>query len=121
MLFHVVAVVFGVIFTLRKLDARRRESRDFPGVDPGAFELWKSTALRSYNLGVSVCFGYVVFDYVLAYGIARFLPYRALQMCHFFLLVSWIGLLVYAWVLSSRARGLQEKAGIRFAATPAPR
>jgi hypothetical protein len=121
MLLDVLSVVIGVLFTFRKLDVRGREAAHFPQVDPGLFEEWKAAALRSYNLGASVCFAYVVLDCLNHYGASRILPGTVIQLAGFLLFLGWVGLLVYAWVLAGRARGLQEKAGIQLAAPLEPR
>lgn len=124
MLFQVATLIIGVFLTVRKLDVRRREATDFPDVDPTAFQEWKSTALRAYNLGSMACFGRVLLDCVNQYGLARVLPSIAIQVGGGTLFFGWLGCLVYSFFLSSRARGLQEKARIVLlpeAPPPAPR
>src|SRR5690606_5139313 len=58
----VLAVIFGVLFTVRKLDVSRREAQDFPGVDPRAFESWRRRESAVYTLGSLACVLKVVLD-----------------------------------------------------------
>src|SRR5688572_2375157 len=80
MLFHVVTLIMGVFFTVRKLDVRRREAKDYPNVDPAAFQEWKSTALRAYNLGAFACFGRVALDVANQYALSRVAPWTVIQV-----------------------------------------
>jgi hypothetical protein len=112
MLFHVVTLIMGVFFTVRKLDVRRREAKDYPNVEPAAFQEWKSMALRAYNLGAFACFGRVALDVANQYALSRVAPWTVIQVGGGVLFVAWVGCVVYSFVLSSRARTLQEKAKI---------
>lgn len=122
MLFDIVTLIIGVFLTVRKLDVKRREAQDFPDVQSAAFEAWKAAALRAYNVGSFACFGRLFLDYVLRYGIARVVPWGVIQVGGGILFFGWVAFMVYAFVLSSRARGLQEKAKIVLlpAAPPPP-
>jgi hypothetical protein len=112
MLFDIVTLIIGVFLTVRKLDVKRREASEHPHVDVAAFEEWKATALRAYNLGSLACFGRLFLDYVLRFGVARVAPSIVIQVSGGTLFFLWVGCMVYTFVLSSRARGLQEKAKI---------
>lgn len=123
MLFDIVTLIVGVFLTVRKLDVKRREAKDYPDVPVAAFEEWKAAALRAYNLGSFACFGRLFLDYVLRYGVARVVPWSVIQVSGGVLFFGWVGCMVYAFVLASRARGLQEKAKIVLlpaAPPPAP-
>jgi hypothetical protein len=122
MLFDVVTLVIGVFLTVRKLDVKRREAKDFPEVDSQTFEEWKALALRAYNLGAGACFVRLFFDYVNQYGLARVVPSVAVQVLGGTFFFAWVGCMVYSFVLASRARALQEKAKIVLlpAAPPPP-
>ncbi len=58
----VLAVIFGILFTIRKLDASRREAQDYPHVEPGAFEAWRRRESGIYSVGSLACFLKVVLD-----------------------------------------------------------
>ncbi len=116
MALYVITVVVGIWLTMRKLDVSRRESADFPGVDSAAFERWKAAARRAYNLGSLGCFAELVVlgALELVPRLGPRVPLAVVQVIGFASLVAWIALLVAVWVLSARARRLQEEAGIRL-------
>ncbi len=121
MLFDILTLVLGIFLTIRKLEVRRHEAASFPEVDGAAFELWKSTALRAYNLGAIGCFAKLVLDYAVRYGLSRVAPWKAVQVTGFLLFVAWIGVLIGTLVFARRARMLQQKAGIRLVQAPQAR
>ncbi len=58
--FDIVAVILGVIFTIRKLDAQRREPEEFAHVDRDEFLAWRRRETFVYSVGMMSCFGKVV-------------------------------------------------------------
>jgi hypothetical protein len=117
MLFYVLALVLGIWLTVRKLDVARREAADFPNVDAAGFAAWKARAQRAYNLGSMGCFAKLLLDVALEFGAPRIgVPWRAVQIGGALVFLAWVGVLVTVWVLSARARRLQEQLGIRFLA-----
>lgn len=123
MALYVITVVLGIWLTMRKLDVSRRESADFPEVSPERFERWRAAALRAYNLGSLVCFGELLLliglELVPRLGIG--LALRTVRVIGFASLVAWLGSLILVWVLSARARRLQDEAGIRLLPRVRPR
>ncbi|MCC6666384.1 MAG: hypothetical protein IT375_21705 [Polyangiaceae bacterium] len=121
MLFDVLALVFGIWLTVRKLDVRRREAADHPGVEPAEFERWKAMALGAYNLGSLGCFAKLALDYLLQLGGPRVgVPWPVIRVGGAGLFVAWVVLLVTVWVQAHRAKKLQEKLGLQLLPKPAP-
>ena len=65
--FDVLAIIFGVMFALRKLDAKSREAADYPAVSKAEFEGWQRAATRAYGIGSAVCFFRVIFHFAWVY------------------------------------------------------
>jgi len=117
----VLALIFGIWLTLRKLDVRKREPTECPHVDPAEFDRWKQMAVSTYNLGSVGCFGKLLLDYALQLGGPRLgVPWSAIRIGGLTLFVAWVALLVVVWVRSSRAKQLQDRLQIRFAPPRAP-
>jgi hypothetical protein len=118
MLFYVVALVLGIWLTVRKLDVSRREAADHPNVAASDFERWKSSARRAYTLGSVACFLKLFLDVALEYGAPRVgLPWRVSQIGGGLAFFAWIASLVTVWVMSARARRLEDQLGLKMLAS----
>ncbi len=62
----IVAIILGIFFTIRKLDAQHRTPKEFPHVDPEVFTEWQAQEVGVYAAGMLACFGKIVID--LAFG-----------------------------------------------------
>ncbi|MBI3202532.1 MAG: hypothetical protein HYZ29_13405 [Myxococcales bacterium] len=121
MLLDVLALVFGIWLTIRKLDVRRREASDHPDVPSAEFERWKAMALGAYNLGSLGCFAKLGIDYLLQLGGPRVgVPWAVIRVGGAGLFVAWVVLLVAVWVQAHRAKKLQEKLGLQLLPKAAP-
>ena len=49
MVLDIIALILGIIYTVRKLDVRKREASEFPHVDPALFEAWRSREAGAYG------------------------------------------------------------------------
>ena len=116
----IVAVILGVLFSIRKLDVAKRQSEEFPNVGAEAFERWKRLEGSAYSLGSFACFFEVFVDVGLLVLLQRtgidpsFVRVGAATS---FLL--WIVLLIVAGIRASRGRRLREELGIDLATRPA--
>lgn len=63
--FDILAVIFGVLFTIRKLDAQKRRHGEFPHVDPDVFAEWQSREVSVFTMGMFACFAKIVAELVL--------------------------------------------------------
>ncbi len=63
--FDILAVIFGVLFTIRKLDAQKRKSAEFPHVDGKVFAEWQSREVGVFTVGMFACFAKIVAELLL--------------------------------------------------------
>lgn len=109
-LFDILAVIFGVLFTIRKLDAQRRERSEFPHVAPAAFAIWQKREVSVYGLGLMACFSKVVAKLILVYGVGPSMGYPLLRTLGMTVDLSWLVLLIVTLVrahfVSQRRREL---------------
>ena len=106
-----LAVILGIIYTIRKLDVRRRESREFPGVDPAKFERWKKKELFAYNLASFACFIKVLID-ISMLSLRGSIDWNVVRVVGGAAFFGWVIALVVSLVLGSSARKLREQLGI---------
>ena len=59
--YDIIAVILGVMFTLRKLDTQSRSAAQQPQVAPEDFERWQRQTVAAYNPGIYASFFRVVF------------------------------------------------------------
>lgn len=96
--FDIVAVILGVIFTIRKLDAQRRQPEEFPHVNREEFLAWRSQETRVYFLGMMACFSKVLAKVLIAQLLAPRLPYPTLRWLGAGVDLSWLVLIVITMV-----------------------
>jgi tetratricopeptide (TPR) repeat protein len=96
--FDIVAVILGVIFTIRKLDAQRREPEEFPHVHRAEFLTWRTQETRVYLLGMMACFSKVLAKVLIAQVLATRLPYSTLRWLGACVDISWLFLVVITLV-----------------------
>jgi hypothetical protein len=121
MLFDVITLILGIWLTVRKLDVRRREAAEHPGVDAAEFERWKRMALSAYNLGSIGCFAKIALDYALQLGAPRVgVPWPVIRVLGLGLFLTWVALLVTVWVQAGRAKKLQDRLGLVLLPRSAP-
>ena len=122
MVLDIIALILGIIYTVRKLDVRKREASEFPHVDPALFEAWRSREAGAYSLASIACFAKLLLDYGFIYYAQRAaLQPRIVQIVGLTLFVSWLAALVLAQVRAHRARKLRESLGINLDVRPPPR
>jgi hypothetical protein len=115
MIVDIVALIFGVILTVRKLDVTRRSAEQFPNVSAEDFARWQSLESSAYRLGSFACFLKIAVDYAFL-----FLAQRASSSWTLVRIVG--GTIFSAWVIAlmlvvlrgARARRLRDELGIVF-------
>jgi tetratricopeptide (TPR) repeat protein len=63
--FDILAVIFGVLFTIRKLDAQKRKHEEFPHVEASVFAEWQSREVNVFTVGMFACFAKIVAELLL--------------------------------------------------------
>ena len=106
-----LAVILGIIYTIRKLDVRRREPLEFPAVDPEQFERWKAKELFAYNLASFACFIKVLVDLSML-ALRDSINWNVVRVVGASAFFGWVFALVASLVLGSSARKLRERLGI---------
>ncbi len=93
MVIDIVAIIFGILFSIRKLETRRREPEQFPAVPAEIVERYKARALRVYNLGAGACFGKLILDYGFQFVAGRLeLPWSLVRVVGASIFFAWLGL-----------------------------
>lgn len=118
----IVAVILGIFFTIRKLDAQSRRPEDFPAVDRAAFLDWQARETKVYSAAVLACFLKVFLDLGFVYFLAEGLPYRAVQLVGAAIDLSWLGFVIFSLFRASRVREQRRRLGIYLGSRlPEPR
>jgi hypothetical protein len=114
-----LAVILGIIYTIRKLDVRRREASEFPKVNPDEFERWKKKELFAYNLASFACFIKVLVD-ILMLSLRGSIDWNVVRVVGATAFFGWVFALVASLVMGSSARKQRERLGIDLRAHDPP-
>jgi hypothetical protein len=107
-----VALILGILFTLRQMDVANRQPDRYPHVPVADFERWKRAALVAYRWGASACFAKVLLDIAFAYLMGRYsFPSGLRWGIGLTLDLGWVGLVIYSYVRVMRARALGRQVG----------
>jgi hypothetical protein len=111
-----VALILGILFTLRQMDVTNRQADRYPGVPTQDFERWKRSATLAYRWGSSACFGKVLLDIGFSQLMARVaLPAGARWGIGLTLDIGWVALVIYSYVRVMRARRYAREIGVELA------
>lgn len=115
-----IALVLGILFTLRQMDVTQRQAASFPQVREADFDRWWQLARGSYRLGSTVCFAKIIADIAAAYWMRHALPPAAVRWAVGLTLdLGWLALVAVAWFRSRRAHALARDLGIEVRARSA--
>ena len=104
----IVAVLLAILYTIRKLDVRRREPDQFPHVPREDFLRWKARETFAYNLASFACVAKVGVD--IAMYLARTkLDWNVVRMIGATAFFGWVAALVVSLVLGRSARKLRDE------------
>ena len=111
--YDIIAVIVGVMFTIRKLDTQSRSAAQQPSVSPEDFENWQRRAASAYAPGAYASFFRVVFHF----GYVRYAARHPLEPTTFgriALIVDlvWVISVVSTLIRSYYAGELRKKLGI---------
>ena len=108
-----LAVMVGVLHTVRKLDVMKRRSEDYPHVERQAFLSWQEQERAAYALGSWASFLKIVLDpAVLFFGPAIGLSGSLVRLAGASLDIGWAIIVTLAIVRASKARRRREGLGI---------
>jgi len=115
-----IALVLGILFTLRQMDVAQRQASQFPQVREADFTRWWQLARGAYRVGSTVCFAKIFLDILAAYWIRHALPPAAARWTVGLTLdLGWLALIGVAWFRSRRAHALARDLGIEVRARSA--
>lgn len=103
--FDIVAIILGVLFTIRKLDAQRRTHKEFSHVALADFEQWQALETSIYGAAMIACFAKVLADWCFVYFFAGGLPMPTVRAVGATIDISWFVLML---VTLYRTRGLAK-------------
>ena len=111
--FDIVAVLTGVMFTMRKLDAQSRHASQYPNVPAEDFESWQRQTASAYSPGAFASFFRELFHFSFVWYVSHH-PLPAVSFRHIGLLVDamWIICVVTTLVLAHFARERARKLSI---------
>lgn len=114
----ILAVIFGVWFSVRKLDAQSRRAEDFPHVARLDFEAWQSREVDAYRVAAFGCFLKVVVDLVFTLFVVPRVDFGVARTGGAVIDLSWAALLVATFVRTHRARETRRRLGIHLGMKP---
>lgn len=108
----IIAVIFGVWFTIRKLDAQKRRTEEFPHVPPDAFRAWQDREVAVYQVAIWACFAKVLVNVLFMLFVMSHLPVPAMRLAGASIFFAWLAVMVWTFVRTSRLRRLRRDLGI---------
>ena len=111
--YDIIAVILGVMFTLRKLDTQSRSAEQHPGVAPEDFLRWQRQTASAYAPGAYASFFRVIFHF----GFMRYTAHHPLSPLSFARVALVVDLVWFVSTVSTLlrahwARELRKKLGI---------
>ena len=122
-LFDLLALILGILFSLRQMDVSMRQKDRYPDVSEADFMRWRDQARRNYRLGAGACFGKILFDIAFAFLLNHGLPVPfALKLTlGLSVVVLWmVGVGVAVW-RTQRTHALARQLGIEARPTTSAR
>ena len=117
----IIPLILGVLYTVRKLEIRRRQPEQFPHVSRADFERWRDAETSAYSLISVACFAKVLLDYAFMYLAQRMqLEPQWIRIIGGSIFAGWVIGVVVGMVRGSRARKLRESLQIDLSTRPSP-
>lgn len=110
--FDIVALIFGILLTIRKLDAQSRRPEEFPHVPPAAFGDWQRREVAIYRLGVWACFLKVGLDPAFTFFVAPHVPFNVARIVSATIDLGWLAVLITTFVRARRMAKHRRSLGI---------
>ncbi len=111
---NLLAVVFGVLFSIRRSDIARRTHEMYPEVEEEFFDYWKATEKAGWGLAAVACVLKIVADLVfrLAYVDRPGSDWKIYGPVGFAIFVAWIVAIVVALLRVRKGRIVRAHLGI---------
>ena len=113
-LFDLLALILGILFSLRQMDVSMRLKERYPAVSEADFTRWRDQSRRTYRVGAAACFGKILFDIVFAYLLNHGLrvPFPVTVTLGLSVVVLWMGLVGFAVWRTQKNHALARELGI---------
>ncbi len=109
----ILALIIGIFYTVRRLDIRKREGKDYPHVPKDAFVAWQRAEAGAYALASSACFAKVVIDFAfVSWASSAGISEGLMRAGGAGIDLSWAAVLVLAMLRAGKARGRRRELGI---------
>ena len=106
----IFAALLLSLVMFRRLEVLSTRFEDNTHIPEAAFDHWKRAALRALHISAGACFGKVFLSLVWFYAA----PSSGwMRIGGFTIFAVWVALLVWSWSLSTDARALKLKFGIK--------
>jgi hypothetical protein len=110
-----LALILGILFTVRRLDVARRKAEDHPEVHEQQFLRWQRQARSSYALGASASLAKVLLDLGLVrYALSQDLGPIVVRNGGAAIFVAWLVAMTAVVYKVLRTRRLASEIGIRL-------
>jgi len=111
--YDIIAVIVGVMFTLRKLDTQSRTPAQSPNVAVEDFEAWQRRSAAAYAPGAYASFFRILFQIgFMRYAAHHPLPPLTYQRVALIVDAVWLFCVVYTLINAHLAREMRKKLGI---------
>ncbi|MCH2108963.1 MAG: hypothetical protein MK135_06510, partial [Polyangiaceae bacterium] len=108
----IIAVILGIFFTIRKLDAFHREPKEFPLVPEAAFLDWQLREVAVYRRASLACFLKIALDWGFLYLFGKLVPFGVLRFVGASIDISWLVVVIYSFVKATALAKERRRLGI---------
>jgi hypothetical protein len=112
MALDVLAVVFGIFYTIRKLDAQSRAPSEFPHVPEADFLRWQARERSAYHYGALACVLKLVVGLPFQFLVGPRLPSTFHQLGGALIDLSWLVMVIVTLILGAKTRKERARLGI---------
>jgi hypothetical protein len=104
-----LALILGVLFSVRRLSAQRATADEIPRVDPEAFSRWRCAEIRAATVLSYACFAKIILDLGLQWLVPRTeIPRQVQWPAAMVIDIAWLVVMLVGMRLRRRARRLRE-------------
>ncbi|GEM_PF-1619671 len=104
---NIVAIILGVLFTIRKLDAQKRTNQEFSHVAPRDFADWQRREVSTFGAAMIASFAKVFFDWGFIYFLADQMTARSVQLIGATIFFLWIFVMVFTFMRTRKLAQLR--------------
>jgi hypothetical protein len=105
----IVAIILGVLFTIRKLDAQRRTRKEVPHVNPEDFSRWQRLEVSVYSAAIFACFAKVFVDWGFVYFLADGLSVGTVRAIGATIDLSWVLVVIVTFFRTMRLSKMRQE------------